>query len=376
MQSNLISTNQNAKQVLARAKNLQNITKKILTKEDIWMKILWKWADENEILDYEWVEDGDFDEGGYHNGIPRTKKSLLNLKILRLHDVDIKELPKEFFNLTQLKELKIKNTNLKVLSSEVKKLKNLEELYLAKNQLSTLPNELQYLTKLTEIHLHSNNFDNFPEILYKIKSLKHICLDTNHPSQLSSKISNLENLTELDYKNISTIPKEISSLNFIKFKLHVNSDGIFPSGIEYLSNLEKLTIIGNNKAELPKEIFKFKNLTTLNFVDFNKIDIPNNNLKLKKIMINIRDEIANLGRLSYLEELIIFESDIEVLPDDIVQLNDLKKLVLSDLKNIEFSAEQLRWFIRLDEKNCKLDIDPEILKKILDKLDNDDDEIL
>ena len=149
MNNNLTTTNQNSKIALAKSKGLLDITNKILSKnKDTWIENLFQWADQNDIPNHTWVKDEDFNEGGYHIGIPRDTTKLLSMEILRLHDLKIDLLADEIFNLIQLKELSIKNCALKNLSNKISKLTNLENLYLAKNNLYQLPSELQHLSKL------------------------------------------------------------------------------------------------------------------------------------------------------------------------------------------------------------------------------------
>lgn len=177
MDKNIVSTNQDAKLILSKSRSLLNITNKLFErKKNDWIERLFVWADKNKIPNYEWINDNDFDEGGYYNGIPRDKDKLLNLKILRLHDLNIVKLPSELFCLIQLEELKISNSNLQLLSNDIKNLINLKNLSLTHNNLSILPEGVKYLINLKKIHLHTNNFNSFPEILYNLTFLEHICI--------------------------------------------------------------------------------------------------------------------------------------------------------------------------------------------------------
>ena len=97
MINNQNNTNQNAKVALNKAKNLLNITKTLLVKqennqlvEDNWIERLWKWANENNIPDHK---------------IPRNKDKLLSLRFLDFNRQQISEIPSEVGNLSNLKEI-------------------------------------------------------------------------------------------------------------------------------------------------------------------------------------------------------------------------------------------------------------------------------
>ena len=52
MKNNLTTTNQNAKLVLSKSKSLLSTLELALSKDDKWIKKLFKWADENYIPDF------------------------------------------------------------------------------------------------------------------------------------------------------------------------------------------------------------------------------------------------------------------------------------------------------------------------------------
>ncbi|OUR70271.1 hypothetical protein A9Q76_07920, partial [Arcobacter sp. 31_11_sub10_T18] len=84
---------------LYKSKILMDITNKILSNKvevktnDNWVEKLWRWADENNIEDLHSVEKG-FNKK-YNRGMPRDKKTLLNLEELNLYNYDLTYLPKE-----------------------------------------------------------------------------------------------------------------------------------------------------------------------------------------------------------------------------------------------------------------------------------------
>ena len=67
------------------SKNIsQYIDNKFKTKETNtttkWIINLWKWADENNIPDTKWIEDGECDDGIYFIGLARDEEELLKTR--------------------------------------------------------------------------------------------------------------------------------------------------------------------------------------------------------------------------------------------------------------------------------------------------------
>lgn len=379
MDKKVVTTNKNAKVALSKSKNLLNLTSKILEKkDDEWMEKLWWWADINNIPDYEWVNDTDFNEGGYYNGIPRNKDKLIKLEVLRLYDLDLKKIPDDIFNLIQLSELQIINCNLDYIPKSIKKLKNLTNLNLVKNNLSTLPDEIKYLKKLKNIHLTSNKFEAFPEVLYSLISLKHICIDTSIPIYISEKIENLINLLDFKVNNLTAIPKEIKNLvNLTEFRLPENNLGNFPNGISNLVSVEKLFILGKSSSFLPSEISNLANLSTLFAMNFNRIKISNEITNLKhlyfidcnEILFNLKNKYYNNLKLS---GLAIINSRITKLPDSIVKLKNIKQLLLVKVESLILTSKQKQWINNLINKGVNIELDDDLLERNISNIDNEE----
>ena len=185
--------NQNSKLALAKTKSLLKITNNILTKKtskDLldfsWVDRLWRWADENNIPDLQWVENGYYESGGYWEGIPRDKNKLLNLKSITLYDnYNLTELPEEICNLTNLQELCISNTTLIELPKNIYNLKNLTKLDLRDNELKKIPKGVYKLKNLKELNLGNDGYGN------------------NQIGELSKEIGNLIYLKRLNLSNHS-----------------------------------------------------------------------------------------------------------------------------------------------------------------------------
>jgi len=206
MAKKLPTPTQNSKVVLNRARKLINITNKILSKEnrkdqdDNWIYRLWKWADENGIPDLEWVENNNYDEGGYWRGLPRDKKKLLNLTKLNLSKNKLTKLSKEIGNLTNLTILLLGDNKLTELPKEIANLTNLANLSLSNNQLTKLPKEIGNLTNLSMLSLWNNQLIELPKEIVNLTNLTVLDLVRNQLTKLPKKIVNLTNLTELGLK--------------------------------------------------------------------------------------------------------------------------------------------------------------------------------
>jgi len=122
MAKELTISNKSSLAVLNKAKSLLNITNSLLKKEnklqnDDWIYKLWKWADENNIPDLEWVEEelqyetniwglewteedlqanNNICYSGYWKGIPRDRENLLNLVNFENNEFINNELKEDF----------------------------------------------------------------------------------------------------------------------------------------------------------------------------------------------------------------------------------------------------------------------------------------
>lgn len=374
MDKNIVSTNQDAKLILSKSRSLLNITNKLFErKKNDWIERLFVWADKNKIPNYEWINDNDFDEGGYYNGIPRDKDKLLNLKILRLHDLNIIKLPSELFCLIQLEELKISNSNLQLLSNDIKNLINLKNLSLTNNNLSILPEGVKYLINLKKIHLHTNNFNSFPEILYNLTFLEHICISINKPCKLSSNIKNLINLNSFEIDNIINIPEEMKNLeNLTELKISENNLGNFPNGMNYLVNIKKLFIKGKCSSFLPIEILNLPKLSTLFISDTDKIKVSKEIKNLEYLyFVNCNDIIFELKTNDYknliLNGFAIINSEIKSIPDFIINTK-INQVILKNVPKLTLSNEQKQWIFHLIDKQANIDLDDNLLDINVDEI--------
>lgn len=187
--NNLSTTNQNAKLVLNKSKNLLNITKNLLAKqessqivEDNWIERLWKWANENNIPDYK---------------IPRNKEKLLSLEFLDLNRQQISKIPSEIGNLSNLKKINFTYNYLTSLPKEIAQLNNLEELSVSNNKLTSLPKEIAQFRNLKVLSIGYNNLTSLPKEICALINLTSLELCSNKLTKLPEKIIYLRKLNYL-----------------------------------------------------------------------------------------------------------------------------------------------------------------------------------
>ncbi|MBP9616470.1 DUF1566 domain-containing protein [Aliarcobacter cryaerophilus] len=210
MINNQNNTNQNAKVALNKAKNLLNITKTLLVKqennqlvEDNWIERLWKWANENNIPDHK---------------IPRNKDKLLSLRFLDFNRQQISEIPSEVGNLSNLKEINFGHNYLTKLPKEIAQLRNLEKLSVSNNKLTSLPKEIAQLRNLKELSVGYNNLTSLPNEVCSLINLTSLELCRNKLKNLPEKIVYLRKLNYLwiqDNENLILDNKQKEWLTYL-----------------------------------------------------------------------------------------------------------------------------------------------------------------
>lgn len=99
---------------------------------------------------------GEYGEYKVYKSLKKALKHKSQVKILHLHDKQLKEFPIEILKLKELKILSLYKNELTEIPSSIDQLKNLERLELMKNNLSSLPESMVNLKKLKKINLAYN----------------------------------------------------------------------------------------------------------------------------------------------------------------------------------------------------------------------------
>ncbi len=266
-----LTTRESTDVALSKSKSFMGIIKnifnnKVTPENEDWMQRLWDWADENNVPDYAWLEDEEYDEGGYWRGLPRDRETLLNLKELILDEIKLIKLPEEIGNLHNLTTLFLRECQLVEVVKEIGNLYNLKTLSLWGNQLKNLPVEIGNLSNLDSLILGENQLTLLPKEIGNLNKLSRLLIWSNQLVELPKEVGNLRSLTILDLEGnqITHLPKEIGNLTDLsELTLTRNLLKTLPSEIKYLDSLKILVIEDNTLKDLPREISEMKSLEEL-----------------------------------------------------------------------------------------------------------------
>lgn len=120
-----------------------------------------------------------------------------NLKILKLNNNAISEIPKELSHLKQLRNLDISNNNISQLYARTFDLQNLVTLNLNNNQIKTVPKQIGTLVKLQKLLLAGNLIERLPEEIKNLSSLKALNISSNQFVHFPESILTLSGINYL-----------------------------------------------------------------------------------------------------------------------------------------------------------------------------------
>jgi Leucine-rich repeat (LRR) protein/predicted ATP-binding protein involved in virulence len=258
---------------------------------------------------------------------------LTHLEYLYIYSSDIYNIPKDIAFLDKLRELRLHKCNLSSLPIILTKLSNIEKLTIGHNLIETFPDEFKNLINLKNLDISGNPIKIIPEVLAqlpkleeldlseiqnlsytgldKLKNIKTLNLNSNNLTTMPNQVFQLTGLQKLDLSQnaITEIPEEAKNLiQLIDINFTLSELKAIPKGISFLSNLERLDFVGNNKiTTISEEVFELKKLTWLRLQD-NQIDkIPQNIIKLQN-----------------LKTLHISKNKLKVIPPQIFNLQNLR----------------------------------------------------
>jgi len=236
---------------------------------------------------------------------------------LDLSGIGLTELPETIALLTQLQELDLSDNQLTELPEVIASLTQLQTLNLFYNRLTELSEEIALLTQLQELDLSDNQLTELPEVIASLTQLQTLNLSYNRLTKLSEEIASLTQLQELDLSNniLTTLPEQINQLIALKgLELSNNSINSLPAAIWQLNDLIHLRV--DNNATIINRSVIFRDEPS-----YRKLYDPTKRNKL----ISLPPEI---GLLSDLQTLSLYGNDISYVPPEIGQLQNLQVLQL------------------------------------------------
>ena len=334
--------------------------------------------------------------------LPKDFRSM-NLKTLNVRDNLLPQLPDSLKTNTRLSELNIAANKIKEFPSVIFELQNLRHLFLDDNCMCVLP---QYWLGLDIflLSLKNNPLEKVDNMLDDLQYMTQLylgnCLLTEIPPNFSSFIRmstldisdnnitsvtlndlppNLISLT-LDNNPLGTVPESVQQVTKLN-ELSINSCGLkdLPSFICWANRLEKLFVAHNCLGRLPVELKDtmlielhvgwnpWKNLDflhgqrrlrTLNARECQLEVFPRTVLDLPKLtQLDLRcnaihflpDDMFH----SNLTELFLFGNAIKAIPDTIVNLGNLRKLVLNELQEFPQALLQMSNLVELNLLGCQ-----------------------
>ncbi|KAH9725896.1 ADP-ribosyl cyclase/cyclic ADP-ribose hydrolase [Citrus sinensis] len=204
----------------------------------------------------------------------------LEILVLELGEVGIKELPSSIECLSNLKKLHIVDcSQLESISSSIFKLKSLEYI-----EISNCSNFKRFL------EIPSCNVDGGTGI-GQLHSCALELIECPNIESLPSSLCMLKSLTSLEIifcQNFKRLPDELGNLEALK-KLIVNGTAIreVPESLGQLSSLERLVLYNNNLERLPESLGQLSSLEWL--------ALSNNNLE------RLPESLSQLSSLQYLQ---------------------------------------------------------------------------
>jgi len=194
------------------------------------------------------------------------------LQELSFSKIGIERLQDEISQVVGLRILKLRDNKLTELPAGLAKLSDLEILDVRNNKLSTFPPAFTKLGKVRSFMRHLS-FAFLPYHKRFPLQLKVLAAGNNSIEVLPSELTSLTSLQVLDLSlnHLNEIPEFICSIySLVALHLDHNSVKSLPSSLIELTRLQFLNLSGNEVLELPKDLYKLRSLRTLRAND-NKI---------------------------------------------------------------------------------------------------------
>ncbi len=255
-------------------------------------------------------------------------------------------------NPAKVKCIGINDYDFNLFFQNIKKFDSLVFLMISLDSLTYIPDKIKELKNLEYLMLSIVRFDNSFTSLHELKNLRKIHLTIYKGKSIPKSFLELKNLEILyiDAPNIKNIEINFEGLNSLKalniYAYKLKNINFFNT--QY-AKLKRLSLTGVKIKHLPSEITTIASLQSLECFYLRKLnskifnDIPHGELSnLKHIgmsfcnLKNIPFELLNLNKNITL--LNLTGNDIELIPQDLIEFNNIDSLILRRSK-IKFIQE-------------------------------------
>uniref|UniRef100_A0A8D3DAP4 Protein scribble homolog n=1 Tax=Scophthalmus maximus TaxID=52904 RepID=A0A8D3DAP4_SCOMX len=227
---------------------------------------------------------------------------------------NLQTVPDEVFRYSRsLEELLLDANQLKELPKPFFRLLNLRKLGLSDNEIQRLPPEVANFMQLVELDISRNDIPEIPESIKFCRALEIADFSGNPLSRLPDGFTQLRALAHLALNDVSlqTLPNDIGNLTSYILPLVLFCVCVFRS-LSFLVKLEQLDLGSNELEVLPDTLGALPNLREL-WLDRNQLS-------------SLPPELGNLRRLVCLD---VSENRLEELPSEINGLLALTDLLLT-----------------------------------------------
>jgi Leucine-rich repeat (LRR) protein len=238
---------------------------------------------------------------------------------LYVKDSSVTSLSPDIAKLVNLRVLVVADLGLKELPDAIGELRNLEVLNASGNALTSIPKSIGKLTKLQNLLLGGNALAALPDEIGSLGELDLLSLSTNKLTTLPASIGKLKKLRELraDNNQIRHLPDEFSEMTSLK--------------IVYLGHFRNGT--GNALKEVPASLVKMTWLTNL-YLDNNPL-------------ASLPKEVSALKRLKFFT---ITGTAIKTLPEELTQLSSEELLLFCVDESLKEQARKVLPGVRICDR--------------------------
>lgn len=185
----------------------------------------------------------------------RNTKSLEKLKVLKLHNQNLCEIPSEISLLGNLEELYLNGNILKNLPDSLGKLKKLKKLWLQDNQLISLPQTFSQLEQLKELVVFDNKLQEIDSKIVSLQNLKTLYAHKNYLSKETIMLLKSKEDMQISWHDQQKLPIKISNLCTINLQDAIAlRDSVFIDIDKYESQTLKASLNKDNCATIYKKL--------------------------------------------------------------------------------------------------------------------------